>query len=63
MKETVTKKVRYKRTRQICAAMRRAQIAAAKKAIEFGQLLYIVRKGKVVGVDPRKVLRLAEASA
>ncbi|MDR1497329.1 MAG: hypothetical protein LBS59_02765 [Puniceicoccales bacterium] len=63
MKETTTQKVRYKRTRQVCAAMRRAQIAAAKKAIEFGQLLYVARKGKVVGVDPRKILRLVKASA
>jgi hypothetical protein len=39
--------------------MRRAQIAAAKKAIEFGQLLYVVRKGKVVGIDPNKVIRSA----
>lgn len=57
MKEVSIQKSRSKRARQVCAAMRRAQIAAAKKAIEFGQLLYVVRKGKVVGIDPNKVLR------
>jgi 3'-phosphoadenosine 5'-phosphosulfate sulfotransferase len=62
MKESTTQKVnvRNKRTKQVCNAMRRAQIAAARKAVEFGQLLYMTRKGKVVGVDPYKVLRLAE---
>lgn len=41
--------------------MKRAQIAAARKAMEFGQLLYIARNGKVVGVDPRKVLETSGA--
>jgi hypothetical protein len=43
--------------------MKRAQIAAAKKAMEFGQLLYIARNGKVVGIDPRKVLKMVGAAA
>ncbi|MDR2844899.1 MAG: hypothetical protein LBV28_02265 [Puniceicoccales bacterium] len=63
MKETANRQTRHKRTRQLCAAMKRAQIAAAKKAMQFGQLLYVARNGKVVGVDPRKVLRLANAMA
>ena len=61
MKQKVSRTVRIKRTRQVCDAMRRAQIAAARKAMEFGQLLYIARDGKVVGVDPRKVLKMAGA--
>ncbi len=61
MKQKVSRTVRIKRTRQVCAAMRRAQIAAARKAMEFGQLLYVARNGKVVGIDPRKVLKMAGA--
>ncbi|MDR2982718.1 MAG: hypothetical protein LBV12_10785 [Puniceicoccales bacterium] len=62
MNKKVSRKVKAKkRSRQICNAMKRAQIAAARKAMEFGQLLYIARNGKVVGIDPRKVLKMAGA--
>lgn len=61
MKESASRKIRTHKTRQLCAAMKRAQIAAARKAMEFGQLLYIARNGKVVGVDPRKVLETSGA--
>ncbi len=62
MKNGKPRKIRSKRTRQVCAAMKRAQIAAAKKALEFGQLLYVARGGEVVGVDPRVILRHAGAA-
>jgi hypothetical protein len=56
-----SQQIRFKRTTQLCNALKRAQVSAAKKAIEFGQLLYISHKGKVVAVDPHRVLKLAEA--
>jgi hypothetical protein len=61
MSHSSTQQIRFKRTKQLCTALKRAQVAAAEKALEFGQLLYVSHKGKVVGVDPRRVLKLAEA--
>jgi len=51
-----TRPVRHRRTKQLFAALKRARLSAAKKAMQFGQLLYIVHRGKVVGIDPRDIL-------
>jgi hypothetical protein len=61
-KSSSTTKISHKRTKQLCAALKRAQVSAARTAIEFGQLLYVSHKGKVIGVDPRMVLQLAGAA-
>jgi hypothetical protein len=57
-----TRPIRYRRTKQLFAALKRARIAAARKAMQFGQLLYIVHRGKVVGLDPREVLSTSGAA-
>jgi len=64
MKDKTSRKIQKKRisrAKRICAAMKRAQIAAAKKALAFGQKLYVARRGKVVEVDPHQVLKSAAA--
>ncbi|MDR0536029.1 MAG: hypothetical protein LBG65_06765 [Puniceicoccales bacterium] len=63
MSKNITAKISARRTRQIRVALQRAQVAAAKKALEFGQLLYVSQGGRVVGVDPRSVLQAAHATA